>query len=103
MAGASEKPNAYIKQFENNFVRNSATRSRDGSEDGIMRRSSLSSDENKLRVTHRPSDSPRVDLEDSTGILAKSRLDEPKAFYARQSESFYDRGGLQAPGDGFLM
>ena len=103
MAGASEKPNAYIRQFENNFVQNSATQSRDGYDDAIMRRSSRSSDENKLRVTHHPSDSPRVELEDSTGILDKSRFDEPKAFYARQSESFYDRGGLQGPSDGFLM
>ena len=103
MAGASEKPNAYIRQFENNFVQNSATQSRDGVMEEIMRRSSLSSDENKLRVTHRPSGSPTVELEDSAGILPNSRIEEPKAFYGQQSESFYDRGGLQAPGDGFLM
>ena len=71
-----------------------------------MRRSSRTSNRDELIVRHHSSDSPRVELEDSTGILAKSKIHESNAFYGgklQDSGSFYDRGCMQTPGDETML
>lgn len=68
-----------------------------------MGRSSRTSNRDELIVRHHSSDSPRIDLEDSTGILAKSKIHESNAFYGRNSGSFYDRGCMQTPGDETML
>ena len=64
----------------------------------MVLRSSRTSDRNGLVVRHSLSDSSRVELEDSTGILAKNKLHDSGALYARTSNSF-DRGCMQKAGD----
>jgi len=69
-----------------------------------MLRSSRTSDRNGLVVRHNSSDSPRVELEDSTGILAKSRIRDSDVLHTRNSnDRTYDRGCLQTPDDAMVL
>ena len=70
----------------------------------MVLRSSRTSDRNGLIVRHHSSDSPRVELEDSTGILDKSRIHDSDLMYPRNSNNrSYNRGCMATPGDGMIQ
>ena len=69
----------------------------------MVLRSSRTSDRNGLVVRHDSSDSPRVELEDSTGILVNDYSRDSGVLYARNSNSRYDRGCMATPGDGMVI